>query len=824
MFSSSLSAFSRARRSLAALAVLVLAGLTPVVSSGSVGPAGATESVPRGYWMVASDGGVFAYGGAKFLGSTGAVKLNMPIVGMAPTPSGQGYWLVASDGGIFTFGDAGFFGSTGDVKLNKPIVGMTATRSGQGYWLVASDGGIFTFGDAKFFGSTGHVKLNKPITGMTPSATGKGYRMVATDGGIFSFGDAPFYGSAGDTPLAKPISGMAPTPSGLGYWMIGTDGKVFNYGDAPALGSASALNSLAAMASTPTGAGYWAVGTDGSLATFGDATDLGHPAGKLTRPIVGMAALPATAATTSTGGAGGTDGGSGPVDGQDTDPGTITPPAPVTDLNKFYGSHAIDGSIGTRPQLIQDPSHPFREMCSPWDSCLSNITADTANYAEEVRAFARVGNRLFVGGFIHGLLDPTVNDDKAGKGTDIHDEINYLVELDATTGKLASDLTFTHNAAPDLTVEWIEASPDGKYLYISGRFTRAGGGRAPQFAALELTGPRAGLLAEGWDPSTPAGGSVHSITRAGDRLFLGGAFKEVDGKTQYQKVAAVNAQTGKLIEGWTAPPFAGSYVDRAGTPSDADQGTVNSVAVIGRYLVVGGEFLHAGPDAPTWPLSKYDPHGGLTVLNLSDGQQADWRPRNDRPAFQIAVSPDKTFVCAAVGGQGGAVTCLRPGEEWPIWNTGIKPEWDGISEHSKLDRHLAHVDGDALGITVTDQRVYLGGHFDVGEPDPDALCIHSVPSQCFPGAVHASDDATPNRHLIAFKLDGSIDPDFTPQTDTPEGVTTILAGPDALYVGGNLKNTMDVHPAVAAGCWPCQKKGGVPTFFHPGIALFPAVP
>jgi hypothetical protein len=63
--------------------------------------------------------------------------------------------LVASDGGIFTFGDARFFGSTGAVRLNRPVVGMASTSTGQGYWLVASDGGIFTFGDAKFFGSTG---------------------------------------------------------------------------------------------------------------------------------------------------------------------------------------------------------------------------------------------------------------------------------------------------------------------------------------------------------------------------------------------------------------------------------------------------------------------------------------------------------------------------------------------------------------------------------------------------------------------------------------------------------------------------------------------
>ncbi len=32
---------------------------------------------------------------------------------MAPTPDGHGYWLVASDGGIFSYGDAQFYGSTG---------------------------------------------------------------------------------------------------------------------------------------------------------------------------------------------------------------------------------------------------------------------------------------------------------------------------------------------------------------------------------------------------------------------------------------------------------------------------------------------------------------------------------------------------------------------------------------------------------------------------------------------------------------------------------------------------------------------------------------
>jgi hypothetical protein len=47
---------------------------------------------------------------------------------MAPTPDGGGYWMVASDGGIFAFGDAGFYGSAGNLVLNEPIVGMAATH------------------------------------------------------------------------------------------------------------------------------------------------------------------------------------------------------------------------------------------------------------------------------------------------------------------------------------------------------------------------------------------------------------------------------------------------------------------------------------------------------------------------------------------------------------------------------------------------------------------------------------------------------------------------------------------------------------------------
>ncbi len=217
-----------------------------------------------GYWVVASDGGIFSFGDAPFEGSTGGIRLNAPIVGMAATSDGGGYWLVARDGGVFAFGDAVFLGSMGGHVLNQPIVGMAATPTGRGYWLVASDGGVFAYGDAAFLGSMGGTPLNQPVVGMAASPTGAGYFMTASDGGIFAFGDAAFEGSLGGIHLNQPIVGMAVTSTGRGYWLAAADGGVFAYGDAPFEGSdgGTAKQAVAVgIAGRP--GGYWiAYGVD----------------------------------------------------------------------------------------------------------------------------------------------------------------------------------------------------------------------------------------------------------------------------------------------------------------------------------------------------------------------------------------------------------------------------------------------------------------------------------------------------------------------------------------------------------------------------------
>jgi hypothetical protein len=245
----------------------------------------------RGYRLVASDGGIFSFGNQQFCGSTGAIRLNRPIVGMARTADGGGYWLLASDGGMFNFGDAKFYGSAGASHHPQPFVDMTATPTGHGYWLAASDGSVFAFGDAKFYGSPASRHLAQPVAAMARTRTGHGYWLVTRAGQILPFGDARLYGSAGA--LNQPILDMEPTRSGNGYWLLGSDGGIFTFGDAHFYGSTGGIHlnqPIVGMQATADAKGYWLVARDGGIFTFGDARFYGSTGGiHLNQPIVGLA-------------------------------------------------------------------------------------------------------------------------------------------------------------------------------------------------------------------------------------------------------------------------------------------------------------------------------------------------------------------------------------------------------------------------------------------------------------------------------------------------------------------------------------------------------
>jgi hypothetical protein len=204
-----------------------------------------------GYWLVASDGGIFSFGDSGFYGSIPGIglhpagsglpsSLDAPIVGMVPTATGHGYFMIASDGGVFAFGDARFEGSCPGIGgCAGAAVAVMPDRSGNGYWLVTATGGVYAFGDAPFYGSP--PASSSHVVDAVPTPDGQGYWILDANGNVLSFGDAGSMGAPlGYVNSFNPATAIFPTADGQGYWVAAARGDVFTYGDAPYLGGMSA--------------------------------------------------------------------------------------------------------------------------------------------------------------------------------------------------------------------------------------------------------------------------------------------------------------------------------------------------------------------------------------------------------------------------------------------------------------------------------------------------------------------------------------------------------------------------------------------------------
>jgi hypothetical protein len=198
-----------------------------------------------GYWLDASDGGVFSYGDTQFYGSIPGLglhpagsgqpnSLNAPVVGMVPSHDQGGYFMVASDGGVFAFGDAHFAGSCpGNGGCSGAAVAVMPDASGDGYWLITATGSVYTFGDAPYLGAP--RPQSTAITSAVATPSGHGYWILDAAGQVFAYGDAAPLGSVapGATGGLNPASAIFTTSDGGGYWVSDALGKVFTFGDAP---------------------------------------------------------------------------------------------------------------------------------------------------------------------------------------------------------------------------------------------------------------------------------------------------------------------------------------------------------------------------------------------------------------------------------------------------------------------------------------------------------------------------------------------------------------------------------------------------------------
>ena len=151
-------------------------------------------------------------------------SLNAPIVGMVPSVDDGGYFMVASDGGVFAFGDAHFAGSCPGIGgCSGAAVAVMPDASGNGYWLVTKTGNVYTFGDASYYGAPGNT--GSPVTSAVRTPDGGGYWILTANGTVYRYGDAGNYGdAAGAFGGLNPATAIFATSDGawlldrLGQW------------------------------------------------------------------------------------------------------------------------------------------------------------------------------------------------------------------------------------------------------------------------------------------------------------------------------------------------------------------------------------------------------------------------------------------------------------------------------------------------------------------------------------------------------------------------------------------------------------------------------
>lgn len=187
--------------------------------------ASAATTSGDGYYMMDAEGEVFTFGDAEFYGSvpywyaddTGSYEVSAfdhattPFVSLAITEAG--YWLLAADGTVYAFGDAHHHGSIQDVVNDAWLAGHQFSVEQSDH-----DGAPFA-----------RDVLSTPIVDFVPSLADTGYFMLASDGGTFSFGQAQAHESlAGQT--NSPVIASDATSSGDGYTVLTVKGVVYEHG------------------------------------------------------------------------------------------------------------------------------------------------------------------------------------------------------------------------------------------------------------------------------------------------------------------------------------------------------------------------------------------------------------------------------------------------------------------------------------------------------------------------------------------------------------------------------------------------------------------
>lgn len=263
----------------------------------------------EGYWCVANDGQVFAFGDARLRGKetdhAGAGGIDADVLAIRSTHTGRGYWLMQKNGRIHVYGDAPWMGDSRATPYND-YIDMAPNRHSNGYYLLRRNGVVESHGFATNYGSKSWVQPpswwsveqdSAKIGGMSIEThpTLDGYWVVDGNGDVEAFGDVPDHGSwpyfrEGMNTGHDTVSSLRRNEDGSGYWIVTGSGILqefgacANHGEFEATGNTNIMSlyegyreQIWGIAPTASGGGYWFVRADGEIIPWGDADYFGQP-------------------------------------------------------------------------------------------------------------------------------------------------------------------------------------------------------------------------------------------------------------------------------------------------------------------------------------------------------------------------------------------------------------------------------------------------------------------------------------------------------------------------------------------------------------------
>ncbi|WP_091656651.1 delta-60 repeat domain-containing protein [Micromonospora auratinigra] len=308
--------------------------------------------------------------------------------------------------------------------------------------------------------------------------------------------------------------------------------------------------------------------------------------------------------------------------------------------------------------------------------------ADLTPHAKdgETRAFAQVGNLVYVGGSFTQIRQTATSAWQAQR---------YLFAYDRTTGAIST----TFLPVLDGAVNTLVAGPGGT-LIVGGSFGTVNGVVRKNLVALD---PATGAIVGSWVGRSD-GGTVRDLELHDNWLYVAGAFNWVNG-TAHAGLARLNATTGAID-----PAF---VVNATGGRNSASPyvWTID-VSPDGNTLVAGGNFMYLNG------LSRNQI--GLVDVGAATPAVLDWSTEKYVPPC-AAPQTFIHYVQSVKFGEDGSyfIVGSNGGGGWPAAYCDALVRFETAARGTgQLATWVDFTGNDTItSVEVADGVIYLGGHF-----------------------------------------------------------------------------------------------------------------